>query len=136
MPVKPDRLARVNEILKREIADVLEKNGVNDSGLIVSITKVVLSSNLRSAAVYISILGGKDPEANFRKVLPGLLKLRGLLQSNIARHVTLKYTPVIHFVHDLNIVEGDHVLALLQQMEKDDVEREEKSAPGQGEKAE
>ncbi|MBP5181471.1 MAG: 30S ribosome-binding factor RbfA [Lentisphaeria bacterium] len=136
MPVKPDRLARVNEILKREIADVLEKNGVNDSGLIVSITKVVLSSNLRSAAVYVSILGGKDPEANFRKFLPNLLKLRGLLQSNIARHVTLKYTPVIHFVHDLNIVEGDHVLALLQQMEKDESEREEKSAPGQGEKAE
>ena len=136
MPVKPDRLARVNEILKREIADVLEKNGVNDSGLIVSITKVVLSSNLRSAAVYVSILGGRNPEENFRKVLPNLLKLRGLLQSNIARHVTLKYTPVIHFVHDLNIVEGDHVLALLQQMEKDDGEREEKSAPGQGEKAE
>ncbi|MBO4305195.1 MAG: ribosome-binding factor A, partial [Lentisphaeria bacterium] len=90
MPVKPDRLARVNEILKREIADVLEKNGVNDSGLIVSITKVVLSSNLRSAAVYVSILGGKNPEENFRKVLPNLLKLRGLLQSNIARHVTLK----------------------------------------------
>ena len=136
MPVKPDRLARVNEILKREIADVLEKNGVNDSGLIVSITKVVLSSNLRSAAVYVSILGGRNPEENFRKVLPNLLKLRGLLQSNIARHVTLKYTPVIHFVHDLNIVEGDHVLALLQQMEKDDGEREEKSAPGQGEKEE
>ena len=136
MPVKPDRLARVNEILKREIADVLEKNGVNDSGLIVSITKVVLSSNLRSAAVYVSILGGKNPEENFRKVLPNLLKLRGLLQSNIARHVTLKYTPVIHFVHDLNIVEGDHVLALLQQMEKDEAEREEKSAPGQGEKEE
>ena len=136
MPVKPDRLARVNEILKREIADVLEKNGVNDSGLIVSITKVVLSSNLRSAAVYVSILGGKNPEENFRKVLPNLLKLRGLLQSNIARHVTLKYTPVIHFVHDLNIVEGDHVLALLQQMEKDDGEREEKIAPGQGEKEE
>lgn len=121
MPVKPDRMTRVNEILKREIADVLEKNGINESGFIVSVTKVILSTNLRSAAVYISILGGRDPEENYRKVLPKLLKLRSLVQSNIARHVTLKYTPVIHFEHDLNIVEGDHVLALIQKMEDESV---------------
>lgn len=120
MPVKPDRLTRVNEVLKREIADVLEKNGINESNFIVSVTKVILATNLRSAAVFISILGGKDPEANYNKILPRLLKLRPLIQSNIARHMTLKYTPVIHFEHDLNIVEGDHVLALLQQMENED----------------
>ncbi|MBR2363723.1 MAG: 30S ribosome-binding factor RbfA [Lentisphaeria bacterium] len=120
MPIKPDRLTRVNEILKREIADVLEKNGINESNFIVSVTKVILSTNLRSAVVFISILGGKDPEENYRKVLPRLMKLRPLVQSNIARHVTLKYTPVIRFEHDLNIVEGDHVLALLQELERDE----------------
>ena len=51
MPVKPDRLTRVNEILKREIADVLEKNGINESNFIISVTKVILSANLRSAVV-------------------------------------------------------------------------------------
>ena len=120
MPIKPDRLTRVNEILKREIADVLEKNGINESNFTVSVTKVILSTNLRSAVVFISILGGKDPEENYRKVLPRLMKLRPLVQSNIARHVTLKYTPVIRFEHDLNIVEGDHVLALLQELERDE----------------
>ncbi len=127
MPVKPDRLTRVNEILKREIADVLEKNGINESNFIVSVTKVILSTNLRSAAVFISILGGKNPEENYKKILPKLLKLRPLVQSNIARHVTLKYTPVIHFEHDLNIVEGDHVLAMLQQMEDEEEDRGNKA---------
>ncbi|MBR2905237.1 MAG: 30S ribosome-binding factor RbfA [Lentisphaeria bacterium] len=121
MPVKPDRLTRVNEILKREIADVLEKNGINESNFIISVTKVILSTNLRSAVVFISILGGKNPEENYRKVLPKLMKLRPLIQSNIAKHVTLKYTPVIRFEHDLNIVEGDNVLALLQQMEDEEL---------------
>ena len=124
MPVKPDRLTRVNEILKREIADVLEKNGINESNFIISVTKVILSANLRSAVVFISILGGKNPEENYRKVLlklMKLMKLRPLIQSNIAKHVTLKYTPVIRFEHDLNIVEGDNVLALLQQMEDEEL---------------
>ena len=53
--------------------------------------------------------------------VPKLMKLRPLIQSNIARHVTLKYTPVIRFEHDLNIVEGDNVLALLQQMEDEEL---------------
>ena len=35
--------------------------------------------------------------------------------------MTLKYTPVIRFEHDLNIVEGDNVLALLQQMEDEEL---------------
>lgn len=130
MPVKPDRLTRVNEILKREIADVLEKNGINESNFIVSVTKVILSTNLRSAAVFISILGGKDPVSNYNRILPKLLKLRPLVQSNIARHVTLKYTPVIHFEHDLNIVEGDHVLAILQQMEEKEENRGDDAPDG------
>ena len=35
-----DRIARVNELLKREIADVIEKYSLNEGGILVSITKV------------------------------------------------------------------------------------------------
>ena len=120
MPIKPDRLARVNELLKREIADVMEKYGFNDGSHIVSVTKVRLSTNLRQAAVYVSILGSGDPDENYEKALKRLLKLRSVIQENMAKHVTLKYTPVIHFVHDKNIVEGDHILDLLRELEENE----------------
>ena len=46
-----DRIARVNELLKREIADVIEKYSLNEGGLLVSITKVHASESLRNATV-------------------------------------------------------------------------------------
>ena len=35
-----DRIARVNELLKREIADVIEKYSLNEGGVLVSVTRV------------------------------------------------------------------------------------------------
>ena len=40
MAFAPDRIARVNEILKREIALILEKENIARTGTLISITKV------------------------------------------------------------------------------------------------
>ena len=40
-----DRIARVNELLKREIADVIEKYALNEGGVLVSISMLVMLPN-------------------------------------------------------------------------------------------
>ena len=67
-----DRIARVNEILKREIADIIEKRGVGGGDTLVSVTKVHASESLRNATVYVSVFGSKPPE----EILRALNKLR------------------------------------------------------------
>lgn len=114
-----DRIARVNEILKREIADLIEKRALNEGkNYLISVTKVNCSSCLKNAAVYISLLGGKpEDEAS---VLKELMRSRPELQQKMSKHVILKYTPVLHFIIDRNMQEGDRVLSILKELEKED----------------
>ena len=113
-----DRIARVNEILKREIADIIEKYGVGGTDTLVSVTRVHACESLRNAAVYISVFGaGKERLAEIFRTLN---KLRPEIQHNVSRRVILKYTPVLHFIHDTNIEEGDKVLAMIREMEENE----------------
>ena len=58
-----DRIARVNELLKREIADVIEKYSLNEGGMLISVTKVHTSESLRNATVYVSIFGADEAKS-------------------------------------------------------------------------
>ena len=111
-----DRIARVNELLKREIADVIEKYALNEGGVLVSVTRVHASESLRNATVYVSIYGAN--EAKSEEIIRKLYKLKPEIQHQVSRHVILKYTPVLQFVRDTNLEDGDRVLSLIREMEE------------------
>ncbi len=117
-PGDVDRIARVNEILKREIADLLQREPAQD-GLLVSVTRVECSTTLKQADVFISIFG-KCTQADEEAVLQRLNKKRGEIQHRVSRHVILKYTPVLRFVIDRNLAEGDRVIQLLRALEENE----------------
>ena len=112
-----DRLVRVNELLKRVLADLLETLGYNEEqGRIISITRVDCASNLKTASVYVSILGAKNEEEEAR-IGRRLIERKAEIQSLMSKEVILKYTPVLHFVLDHSVADGDRVLDLLRHME-------------------
>ncbi len=111
-----DRIARVNELLKRSLADNMETLGFNENGKIVSITRVHCCSSLKNATVYVSVLGAENEEEE-RAILQKILKRKSELQMLMSQEVILKYTPVLHFVLDHSVAEGDHVLELIMKME-------------------
>lgn len=121
MPFTPDRIARVNALLKREIADVMEKLCISIPGALISVVKVNTSSTLRNATVYVSIFGGKNAAADLEeKALALLESRRSDIQNCISRDVILKYTPVLRFTADHNIAEGDKVLDIIRKLEEEE----------------
>ena len=115
-----DRIVRINELLKRVLADLVETLALNEeNGCIISITRVDCASNLKSAQVYVSILGAKDDEAELH-VIRRLIDRKAEIQTLVSREVILKYTPVLQFILDKSVSEGDRVLDLLRQMEDED----------------
>ena len=115
-----DRIVRINELLKRVLADLMETLGLNEEhGCIISITRVDCASNLKSAQVYVSILGAKDDEAE-QRVIRRLIDRKAEIQTLMSQEVILKYTPVLQFILDKSVSEGDRVLDLLRQMEDGD----------------
>ena len=113
------RMLRVNELLKREIADLLERVDFSMKNCIVSVNEVDTSPDLRHAKVRISVLGGDDTiKLNIMKFLR---RNRAGLQKKIAHDCTLKYTPVLEFISDDRIESGDKILAILAEMNEEDI---------------
>lgn len=113
---KVDRLTRVNALLKRELADLIERGELCPSGMLLSVTEVNTSVDLRNATVEISIFGGeaKAREAAFRE-----LEIRRVeLQERIARSLKFKHTPVLNFHLDRRMERGDRVLEILNAAEQ------------------
>ena len=112
-----DRIVRINELLKRVLADLMETLGFNEEqGRLISVTRVECASNLKSARVYISILGAKDEEEELR-IIRRLIERKSEIQALMSQEVILKYTPVLQFIHDRSVADGDRVLDLLRHME-------------------
>ncbi len=111
-----ERIIRVNELLKREIGDLLFKvMQASELDLAsVTITRVVTSKDLREARVYVSILGHEDQRPH---MLALLSRRRAEFQRRINKDITLKYTPRLTFELDTSVEEGDHVLAVLAKLE-------------------
>ncbi len=116
-----DRLTRVNQLLKQEIAESLFRV-FNDPGAdigSVTVTRVVTSSNLRNTRAFISIRGD---EARQHELLNLIRSHRRDIQACIAKHVVLKYTPHVTFELDHSIEQGDNVLNLIARLEDEQPE--------------
>ena len=114
MAEKVDRLTRVNELIKRELANYLEKFPVaSAAGMLVSITEVNTSVDLRNATVSVSIFGGKNSER--AEIFKELNSRRPDMQKVLARTLGFKHTPVLAFKPDRRLELGDRVLALLNE---------------------
>ena len=106
------RLLRVNELLKRELSGIITRE-INFEGALVTLNHVDVTPDLKHAHAYVSVLGKDDRAA----VMATLEENRVILQSTLAKAVTLKYTPQIVFHLDDSIERGARVFEILQQIE-------------------
>ena len=105
------RLLRVNELLKRELSATIGRDVAFAEGL-VTINQVDVTSDLKSAHVFVSVLGG-----NGASVIEKLEAHRAALQAELAKHVVLKYTPHLVFHLDDSIARGTRVIEILQEID-------------------
>jgi ribosome-binding factor A len=109
------RLQRVRELLKREIGEAVRREfHVSEAGLI-TINDVDMAGDLKSATVFISILGNPDQQKHGFQMLN---QHRARIQGLVAKAVVLKYTPTLKFVFDDSIVRGNRVLQIIEELEK------------------
>lgn len=126
-----DRIKRVNEMIRRELALGLFRIGQGEDADVgrISFVEVNVSKDLRGAAVNVSILG-TDAEAE--ELMKWLRRHRVEFQSHIAKSVSLKYTPKLFFKQTQSIEKGDRVLGILSEIGPiaDTAESAEAEAPG------
>ncbi len=114
MKAAPDRMTRINELLRREIAELLERRLEHKTNCLVTVTEVKTSSDLKHAKVYISVIGEQKGKESVAALL---LEHRVFLQQEIARDIKIKYTPVLEFVYDGRVSAANKVLDIITQLE-------------------
>src|SRR5215467_2365348 len=106
-PMPSLRLQRVRELLKRAIGEAIRQElPVNEAGL-VTVNDVDVAGDLKTAVVFVSILGNTDQQKRGAAVLE---QHRPRIQDMMARSVVLKYTPKLRFVLDDSVARGNRVL--------------------------
>lgn len=114
MPV--DRIQRLNEIIRRELATSLYRVGQGEGvdAAQISFVDVSASRDLRNAVVRVSFLG--DPQ-NHGGLLSWLRRHRIDFQAQIAHSLQLKYTPKLMFRQTVALERGDRVLDILSHLD-------------------
>ncbi len=108
-----ERMARVGELLKREIGSCIERNFEFREAL-VTVHAVDVAPNLRSANVFVGIIGEEQQK---EKVLEELNKRRGMIQTQVFKRVTLKYSPQLTFLEDNSVERGVRLVNILDEIE-------------------
>ena len=112
------RTDRINEQLREEISAVISRQ-IKDPRLggVISITRVESSSDLRSARVYISVLGNDKQR---KEALEGLQSAASFLRREIRDRINMKHTPFMTYLLDDSLLEADHLLRLMNDIKPDE----------------
>lgn len=105
-----DRTTRIAEEIKKEVSYMIQ-NELKDprvTGLI-SITKILLTKDLKYCKIYISVFGS-DKEA----ALQGIKSGAGYMRKELGRRIQIRIVPELQFVLDDSIEYGAHINEVLK----------------------
>lgn len=114
------RMERVQELMKQELSKIILQDLKDPRIGFVTVTAVDVSSDLRNAKVYVSLMGSEQQIADSWR---GLQSSRGFLRREIGHRVRLRYTPELTLELDKSVDYGVRIQELLQQIKKDEEDR-------------
>ncbi len=107
------RSQRVADLVRAELSRLVLTQAHDQDLHRVTITDVEMPSDLKSARVFFSCLGGEEERA---KAADALRRAAGYLRREVGRRCQLRYAPELHFVSDLSLERGARIEELLHQV--------------------
>jgi ribosome-binding factor A len=107
------RAERVGDLIKKEVSQIIQYE-LKDPGIgFVTITGVELSSDLKHARIFYSVLGDENAK---KQSSSALSRACGFIQHEIGRRLRLRYTPEICFFFDSSVEYGAHIETLIKKI--------------------
>lgn len=106
---------RISEELKKEISDILFQDIKDPDIGFVSIIKTDVSHDLRVAKVYYSVMGSDEV---IEKTQKAMKRSAGFIRREVARRMSLRYTPELVFIYDTSIEHGIRIAKILEDENK------------------
>jgi ribosome-binding factor A len=110
------RLDRVNQLIREEISLLLQRELKDPRLGFITVTGVETSPDLRSAKVFVSVLGDEEQWAASLSALDGA---RGFIRNWLRQHLELRVTPELSFRADRSMEHAARIQQLLKQLGPD-----------------
>lgn len=107
------RLDRLNQLLREELSHLIQRELKDPRLGFVTVTEVDLAPDLRSAKVFVSVLGD---QAQWSASLTALIHARGFIRHWLREHLDLRVTPELIFRPDRSLEHAARIQQLLREL--------------------
>ena len=111
------RVEKIQELIKQETSEIIMRELKDPRIGFVTITEVDVSSDLRNAKLYVSILGS---DKQIEETWKGLNSSLGFIRRELAHRIRLKFIPDIKFLMDTSLEYSAHIQELLIKVQKEE----------------
>lgn len=91
------RAERVGSLIQKELSDLLVTKIKDPRLVLVTITRVSITDDLRSARIYFSVVEGQERR---QRALAGFESAAGYLKRQLSHRLALRHVPELKFVYD------------------------------------
>lgn len=116
MKLLTKRQARVGDLLRQTIAELIQRKVKDPRVEGVTITGVDVSVDLRICHVFFCVF---DPERK-EQAQQGLESTAGFIRHELRKELRLKHVPEVFFVYDTSFDYGSKIDDLLERLDKDE----------------
>ena len=109
------RTERLGEEIREEVAQLIVGELKDPRIGFVTVTRVEVTPDLRTARVYVGVLG---TEKQRQASLTGLRQATGFLRRALGQSLRLRYTPELVFTYDEGLEASDRVAQLLAEISR------------------
>ena len=113
---------RVNEEVYRELCEIIRELKDPRVDPMCSVVSVQVAPDLKTAKVYISVLGGED---KLEDTMKGLKSSAGFIRREMAHRLNLRNTPEFTFIADQSIAYGVDMIHKIEALESSSNEEED-----------
>lgn len=108
------RQLRAGELIRHALVEVLREEEIHDEalqGVSVTVTEVRMSPDLRHAVCFVEPLGAglEGDGAHTGEIIKALNRAARFLRGALGRHIDMKFTPDLKFIHDESFDEASHI---------------------------
>lgn len=115
------RVEKVQELMKQEISQIIQRELKDPRIGFVTVTSVECTGDLREAKIYVSLMGS---EQQVKDSWAGLNRGLGFIRREIGKRIRLRFTPELTFELDKSLDYSAHIQELLLKIKADESARD------------
>jgi ribosome-binding factor A len=120
------RTRQVGELLKEELTDIIRKEVKDPRIGFMSITEVDVTTDLRQARVYVSVLHEGEREGT----MDALRSAAAFIRHHLKPRLRMRQIPFLEFRDDRSMEYAQHISETLREIEREDAARASQPQPG------